>query len=92
LFGTSVGEIVAVRAGGEACFRHYFLRVWLIRRGSTPWSYVRFLDYCADRILLRKVGGYMLIHRMLLEWFAERYVEPGTMPEKDPSSGEHQPA
>jgi hypothetical protein len=66
-------------AGGGACIKHYVLRFSLIRNGATPWNYVKFLDYCADRILLHKVGGgYMFIHRMLLEWFAERYVEPGT--------------
>jgi hypothetical protein len=29
---------------------------------------------------------------MLLEWFAERYFELGTMPKKGVSSGEQQPA
>jgi hypothetical protein len=29
--------------------------------------YVRFLDYAAERIFLRKVGGHIFIHRMLLE-------------------------
>jgi hypothetical protein len=48
------------------------------RNGSTPWNYARFLDHATDRILLRKVGGgYTFIHRMLLEYFAARYVEPG---------------
>jgi hypothetical protein len=32
-----------------------------------PWNYPRFLDYAAERILLRKVeGGYIFIHRLLL--------------------------
>jgi hypothetical protein len=32
---------------------------------------VPFLDYTADRIFLRKVGGgYIFIHRMLLDYFA----------------------
>jgi hypothetical protein len=32
---------------------------------------VRFLDHAAERILLRKVGGgYIFVHRMLLEYFA----------------------
>jgi hypothetical protein len=39
-----------------------------------PWNYVKFLDYAAERILLRKVGGgYIFIHRMLLEYFAAQY-------------------
>jgi hypothetical protein len=44
-------------AGGAACLKHVVLRLWLIGNGSTPWNYVKFLDYAADRILLRKVGG-----------------------------------
>jgi hypothetical protein len=53
------------------------LRLRLFRNGSTPWNYVRFLDYAAERILLRKVGGgYTFLHRMLLEYFASQCVEP----------------
>jgi hypothetical protein len=85
------GLTVGLRTGGSACICHFALRFYLIHRGSIPCKYVRFLDYAARRILLRKVGGgYMFIHRMLLAWFAARYVEPGTMPMKDHSSGEHQ--
>jgi hypothetical protein len=37
-----------------------------------PWNIARFLDYAADRIILRKVGGgYIFIHRLLLEHFAK---------------------
>jgi hypothetical protein len=75
--GSVVGLLGGLYAGSEACLRHAVLRLWLIRDGSTPWSYVRFLDHAADRILLRKVGGgYAFIHRMLLDYFAARYVEP----------------
>jgi hypothetical protein len=36
-----------------------------------PWNYPRFLDYAAEQILLRKVGGgYIFVHRLLLEYFA----------------------
>jgi len=36
-----------------------------------PLNYARFLDYAAKRVLLRKVGGgYMFVHRLLLEHFA----------------------
>ena len=70
------GLAIGLSAGGVVCLKHLVLRLQLIRNGSTPWNYVKFLDYAADRILLRKVGGgYMFIHRMLLEWFAARYVE-----------------
>ena len=57
--------------GGLASFRHYVLRYLLWRTGSVPWHYVPFLDYAAEHILLRKVGGgYIFIHRLLLEYFA----------------------
>jgi hypothetical protein len=36
-----------------------------------PLNYARFLDYAAKRVLLRKVGGgYIFVHRLLLEHFA----------------------
>jgi hypothetical protein len=74
--GLFSGLAVGRQTEGEACLRHIVLRLALIRTRSTPWNYVRFLDYAAERILLRKVGGgYAFIHRMLLEYFAARYVE-----------------
>jgi hypothetical protein len=75
--GLLFGLMVALEAGGDMCFYHVFFRFWLVVHGSMPSRYVRFLDYAADRILLRRVGGgYIFIHRMLMEWFAARYVEP----------------
>jgi hypothetical protein len=57
--------------GGFACLSHFALRLVLWHRGSLPWKIVPFLDYCAERIFLRKVGGgYIFIHRMLMEHFA----------------------
>ena len=36
-----------------------------------PCNYDRFLNYAAERIFLRKVGGgYIFIHHLLLEHFA----------------------
>jgi len=43
-------------------------------RGYIPWKYSRFLDYAAERIFLRKVGGgYIFIHRLLQDHFASLY-------------------
>ncbi len=68
LVGASVGGLVG---GGEVVVKHYILRVILWMRGYIPWNYIRFLDYCADRIFLRKVGGgYIFVHRLLMEHFA----------------------
>ncbi|MCK4811544.1 MAG: hypothetical protein KAS74_04670 [Methanosarcinales archaeon] len=47
----------------------------LWRNGFAPLNYVRFLDYAAGCIFLRKVGGgYIFVHRLLLEYFAS--LEP----------------
>jgi hypothetical protein len=84
--GLVVGLLVALSAGGRATLEHFVLRLMLVRNRLIPWNYAQFLDCAADRILLRKVGGgYMFIHRMLLEWFAERYVEAGPT-EETPST------
>ena len=85
--------VCALVVGGERFLKGSRMRLWLMRTVTTPTNLARLIDYAADRILLRKVGGgYMFIHRMLLEWFAARYVEAGTVPKKDLSSGDHHPA
>jgi hypothetical protein len=57
--------------GGLAIIQHYTLRLILTLNNHAPLNYVRFLDHAAERILLRKVGGgYIFVHRMLLEYFA----------------------
>ncbi|MCP4402277.1 MAG: NACHT domain-containing protein [bacterium] len=58
--------------GGFAVIQHYTLHFILFLKGYTPWNIAKFLDYATERIFLRKVGGgYMFIHRLLLEHFAE---------------------
>jgi hypothetical protein len=48
------------------------LRLFLYRGGDIPMNYARFLDYADSLSLLRKVGGgYVFVHRYLLEYFAE---------------------
>lgn len=57
--------------GGLACLQHVILRLLLTYKRVIPWNYARFLDYAAERILLHKIGGgYIFMHRMLLEYFA----------------------
>ena len=52
--------------------KHYALRLILWPNGCTPFNFVKFLDHCAKLILLKKVGGgYIFIHRMLLDYFAD---------------------
>jgi eukaryotic-like serine/threonine-protein kinase len=73
-FGLVFGLIFG---GGKACIQHFVLRRILYRNGYIPWNYAHFLDYAADRIFLQKVGGgYIFIHRLLLEHFAQMELEP----------------
>jgi eukaryotic-like serine/threonine-protein kinase len=71
--GLSVGGLIGgLSRGGSAVIKHYALRLVLWRRGYTPFNFVKFLDHCAKLIFLKKVGGgYIFIHRMLLDYFAE---------------------
>lgn len=65
------GLVGALGFGGLACIQHVVLRFLLWRTGLLPWRLPQFLDYAAERILLRKVGGgYIFIHRLLLDYFA----------------------
>ncbi|MCL1465565.1 protein kinase domain-containing protein [Argonema galeatum] len=68
-FGLCFGMVAG---GGEACIKHFVLRLVLYLNGYIPWNYARFLDWGTDRIFLQKVGGgYIFVHRLLLEHFAQ---------------------
>jgi Cdc6-like AAA superfamily ATPase len=50
---------------------HLYTRIMLFYKGYIPWKYSHFLDYAAEHLFLQKVGGgYIFVHRMLLEHFA----------------------
>ena len=71
LGGLAFGLLGGLVFGGVAFIQHFVLRFLLWRARFAPLNYPRFLDYAADRILLRKVGGgYIFVHRLLLEYFA----------------------
>jgi hypothetical protein len=57
--------------GGMDIIMHLILRFILYFTGHTPRRYAHFLDYATSLIFLQKVGGgYIFIHRLLLEHFA----------------------
>jgi eukaryotic-like serine/threonine-protein kinase len=57
--------------GGQDVIQHYILRFILYWKGHAPFRYADFLDYAARLVFLQKVGGgYIFIHRLLLEHFA----------------------
>ncbi|HEY9633856.1 MAG TPA: TIR domain-containing protein [Coleofasciculaceae cyanobacterium] len=71
MFGLASG-LIGGQGAGIVCIKHFIVRCILWRSGYIPWNYAQFLDYASDRIFLQKVGGgYVFIHRMLLEHFAE---------------------
>jgi hypothetical protein len=70
--GLMFGLIVGLNRGGSAVIKHYALRLILWLSGNTPLNFIKFLDHCAKLIFLKKVGGgYIFIHRMLLDYFAD---------------------
>ena len=70
-FGILLGVFFGMIFGGFAVIEHFALRFVLYRKGLLPWNLVSFLDYSTERIFLRKVGGgYVFVHRMLMDYFA----------------------
>lgn len=71
VYGLFFGLVAAIWYGGLDVIKHYSLRLILSINGRVPPRYAHFLDYAAERILLRKVGGgYIFIHRLLADYFA----------------------
>ena len=66
-----VGPLVAFRTGWFDVIKHYSLRFILSYKKYTPKDVVGVLNYASKLILMQRVGGgYIFIHRLLLEHFA----------------------
>ncbi|MCC6606205.1 MAG: NACHT domain-containing protein [Anaerolineae bacterium] len=64
--------------GGASLLKHYAIRVSLWHRGKLPFNYTQFLDHSARNILLYKVGGgYVFVHRLLQQYFANLHETDG---------------
>ena len=75
--------------GGQDTIQHYVLRTILYTKGYLPFKLSHFLDYAAELILVRKVGsGYIFIHRMLLEHFANTHEHKPATPSSPTSTTE----
>jgi hypothetical protein len=71
------GSLAWLIYGGLDLIEHYTLRLILARSNLLPWRLIPFLDHCTDLIFLRRVGGgYIFVHRLLMEHFAAMYTEP----------------
>jgi hypothetical protein len=74
IIGLGVGAIAALHKGGVFCLRHFAVRAVLSVQRSMPWNYQRFMDFAAERLLLRKIGGgYIFAHDLLRDHFAKQY-------------------
>jgi hypothetical protein len=73
-FSLALGLLMAMNSyGGLDVIQHYILRAIVWRSGHAPRDYARFLDYAVKLVFLQQVGGgYIFIHRLLLEHFADR--------------------
>ncbi len=71
----------ALRYGGLAYLQFRRLSGILQSSGFVPESYVDFLDYAAERNLLRKVGGgFTFMHALLLDYFRKLHPDQTTGP------------
>ncbi|HLM55575.1 MAG TPA: NACHT domain-containing protein [Pyrinomonadaceae bacterium] len=76
--GVNAGFHASLNFGGLTVLQHFTLRSMLVWNRCAPFDYAGFLDYAVERIFMRKVGGgYIFIHRGLLEYFAARHPAPG---------------
>ena len=74
LVGVSLylGISAGLAYGGLAAWQHQQLSRVLSQQKLAPANLIHFLDYAAERNLLRKVGGgYMFVHLLLLDYFRE---------------------
>jgi hypothetical protein len=61
------------RYGGLSIVQNYTLRLIMRATRYIPWNYSSFLNHAADLVFLRRAGGgYMFIHRLMQEYFAEQ--------------------
>jgi hypothetical protein len=72
IIGPIMGLVAGLDYGGAFLIFHFLLRWQLYRANKLPFKLITFLDFATERVFLRKVGGgYIFIHRMLMEHFAE---------------------
>jgi hypothetical protein len=70
--GLGFGLLFGLLFGGMACLQYLVLRSLLVYHRFAPLRYIRFLDEATERLFLRRAGsGYIFIHRLLLDYFAD---------------------
>jgi DNA-binding SARP family transcriptional activator len=70
--GVTSGICCWLICGGLAGIQHFIVRGLLHFSAGMPWNYAAFLEYAVGKTFLRRVGGgYVFLHRLLLEYFAD---------------------
>jgi hypothetical protein len=73
-WGLIFGLIFGLVSGLSDVNKHLILRGLLLHKQVVPRRYDKFLYYAKDRRLMRQVGGgFIFLHRYLLEYFADWY-------------------
>lgn len=84
LLGPTGGLLLALSLGWLASWQHTVLRLILRITNVLPLKLSPFLNDATNSVLLRRIGGgYIFIHRTLLEYFASRGDMPS--PNRRPS-------
>ena len=78
LFGGRLGMVVGLigwsKFGGGAVLQHYTLRILIAISHILPFHLIPLFNYCTHLIFLHRVGGgYIFVHRLLMEHFADMY-------------------
>lgn len=74
--GFIIGLVSAMFYGIRPLIQHYTLRYVLKKYEFLPQKLISFLEISVNLIFLRRVGGsYIFVHHLLMEHFAEMYVE-----------------
>lgn len=76
-FVLTAGTVFGLIFGFNTVIKHYTLRVILSMNGMFPLRIQQFLDAMHKRIFLRRVGGgWIFIHRSVMEYFASLAAVP----------------
>jgi eukaryotic-like serine/threonine-protein kinase len=70
--GLGIGLVFGLNSPASfVIIKHYSLRFLLYRHDNLPLKLIPFLDAMVDRLLLRRIGGgYIFIHRTLMDHFS----------------------
>jgi eukaryotic-like serine/threonine-protein kinase len=74
--GLIIGLFNGLQYGGVAVIKQATLRACLALTGTFPWNIAAFLDSCAQRRLVQRVGGgWRFPHNLIRDYFAQLKVE-----------------